>query len=29
VTDHLGRLFLVTLEAAQIGAVLVRLAAFG
>jgi hypothetical protein len=28
-TDHLGRLLLVTLEAARIGAVLVRIVAFG
>jgi hypothetical protein len=29
VTDRLGRLLLVTLEAARIGALLVRVAAFG
>jgi hypothetical protein len=29
VTDRLGRLLLVTLEAARIGAVLVRIVAFG
>jgi len=29
VTDRLGRLLLVTLEAARIGAVLVRVVAFG
>jgi len=29
VTDRLGRLLLVTLEAARIGAVLVRAVAFG
>jgi len=29
VTDHLGRLLFVTLEAARIGAVLVRVLAFG
>jgi len=28
-TDHFGRLLLVTLEAARIGAVLVRVRAFG